>query len=267
VATGAPIAPPALDAPPPPPASAWFGFGISCHNCSINSSGRGRVEQKQAELRALIARYPETSEQVQRAKAMLDDLRQSANEWQFEEYPTIYSVDPGSPADRAGIRRGDVLTEIDGISLLSREGGQRFGSIEPGQAVTWTYRRGGSVRTARVMAIEPPDNPDRAAFRSRYEDLLAAVERLHSADSAELSPQVAVLLSKLASSQRELELRQSESARENLEQHLRFAGMVGNTNVEVRGLGSVEVSFDNASGELLIRTMDATIRMKAPVQR
>jgi hypothetical protein len=47
-------------------------------------------------------------------------------------------------------------------------------------------------------------------------------------------------------------------------QHLRFAGMVGNTNVEVRGLSSVDVSYDNSTGELLIRTMDSTIRVKAP---
>lgn len=266
-ATPPSVAPPALNAPPPPPAAAWFGFGISCHNCSINSSGRVQVEQRQAELRAMMSRYPETSEQVQRTKALLDNLRQAANEWQFEEYPTIYSVDPGSPADRAGIRRGDVLTAIDGISLLSREGGQRFGSIEPGQAVTWTYRRGGSVRTARVMAIEPPDNPDRAALRASQEDLIAALERLHTSDSAVLSPRLAELRSKLASSRLDLDLRLAELAHETQEQHLRFAGMVGNTNVEVRGLGSVEVSFDNATGELLIRTMDATVRMKAPVQR
>lgn len=117
------------------------------------------------------------------------------------------------------------------------------------------------------MAIEPPDNPDRAALRASQEDLLAALERLHTSDSAVLSPRLAELRSKLASSRLDLDLRLAELAHETQEQHLRFAGMVGNTNVEVRGLGSVEVSFDNATGELLIRTMDATVRMKAPVQR
>jgi hypothetical protein len=42
---------------------------------------------------------------------------------------------------------------------------------------------------------------------------------------------------------------------------------VGNTNVEVRGLSTVDVSYDNTTGELLIRTTDATIRVKAPVER
>jgi DUF1009 family protein len=49
-------------------------------------------------------------------------------------------------------------------------------------------------------------------------------------------------------------------------QHLRFAGTVGNTDVEVRGLSSVDVSYDNSTGDLLIRTRDATIRVKAPVR-
>ncbi len=260
---------PAIAPPAPPPASAWFGFGISCHNCSVTSSDRGQLEQKLTELRAARSRYPDNSEQVGQLKAMVDALRQSANGWRFEEYPTIYSVDPGSPADRAGMRRGDVLTSIDGVSLLSREGGQRFASVEPGQAVTWTYRRGGTVRTVRVMAVEPPDNAGHAALRANYENLLAAVERLHTSDSAELSPQLAELRSKLASSRTDLDLdlRLAEMAQETQEQHLRFAGMVGNTNVEVRGLGSVEVTFDNATGELLIRTLDATIRMKAPAGR
>jgi hypothetical protein len=51
------------------------------------------------------------------------------------------------------------------------------------------------------------------------------------------------------------------------DQHLRFAGSVGNTEVEVRGLSSVVVSYDNSTGELLIRTIDSTIRVKAPIGR
>jgi len=257
----APAMPPAPESPP----SAWFGFGISCHNCRVSPSSDGEV-------------------------------------WQFSEYPTVYSVDPESPADNAGLRRGDVLMKIDGADLLQPEGGQRFGSVDPGQTVTWSFRRGGTTRSVRVTAAEPPGRS------ADLGELRSTIARMHADQEGELNAEMARLQSDLARAERESgadgrrnlaatralvdSLRQSRSARmdeqtqrlqETLaraqarataapaiagsdEQHLRFAGMVGNTNVEVRGLSSVDVSYDNETGELLIRTMDSTIRVKAPKQ-
>lgn len=253
--------------PPAPesPLSAWFGFGISCHNCRVSPSREGGI-------------------------------------WQFSEYPTIYSVDPESPADNAGLRRGDILMKIDGADLLTADGARRFGNIDPGQTVTWSFRRGGMTRSVRVTAAVPPGRS------ADLTELRATIERMHADQAGELNAEMSRLRADLVRAERESgdgnrnlaatralvdSLRQSRSARldaqaERLqealaraedrttaapaiagsdEQHLRFAGMVGNTNVEVRGLSSVDVSYDNDTGELLIRTMDSTIRVKAPTNR
>jgi hypothetical protein len=77
----------------------------------------------------------------------------------FNESPEVESVEPGSPAARAGIRRGDLLTHVDGVALTSSAGARRFAAIRPGQLVTWTYRRGSRSASARVAAIRRPDLP------------------------------------------------------------------------------------------------------------
>ncbi|MEP7325484.1 MAG: PDZ domain-containing protein, partial [Gemmatimonadota bacterium] len=122
----APAAIPAIPPAPENPLTAWFGFGISCHNCRVRPGGI----------------------------------------WEFSEYPTLYSVDPDSPAEKAGLRRGDVLMKIDGADLLTADGVRRFGNIDPGQTVTWSFRRGGASRSVRVTAAERPGSADLGEFRS-----------------------------------------------------------------------------------------------------
>src|SRR5262245_31201501 len=100
----APQAPPAPQAaepaetpPPAPPAPeatletpgvaslitprGWFGFGFQCADCVARTA------------------TPE-----------------SAAIWRFGTQPRVYSVDLGSPAARGGLRRGDVIMQIDGFS-------------------------------------------------------------------------------------------------------------------------------------------------------
>jgi hypothetical protein len=89
------------------------------------------------------------------------------------------------------------------------------------------------------------------------------LERLSAAHSTETRLQLEKLRGELALVQQARGGQLSTTQ----EQHLRFAGSVGNTAVEVRGLSSVVVSYDNSTGELLIRTVDSTIRVKAPVER
>jgi len=95
----------------------WFGFGIRC-NCVVDVQGSGT--------------HPV---------------------WQFKEPPEVFSVERGTPADDAGMQRGDILLEIDGVPLVTEEGGRRFGAVESGQTVTFTYQRGGERREATVTAV------------------------------------------------------------------------------------------------------------------
>lgn len=172
--------------------SGWFGFGIQCTDC------RWSVK---------------------------DETGRS--EWEFSEPPEISSVQEGSPAAAAGLRRGDVLTEIDGEPLVSREGGRRFGSVEPGQTVRWTYQRGGQTRETRAQAgrrPEPPPPP--GAEAPAYSGGLAR---------AYVSPDVS---------------------------RLRYSGLVGKTSVEVRGAGSVVVNIIEPGREIEIVTSDSRTRIR-----
>lgn len=120
-----PPAPPLPPVPPSPPEilpEGWFGFGISCDECGVRKRG--------------------------------DDV------WMyFGEAPTVESVEAGSPAARGGIQRGDRLVAVDGVALTTAAGARRFQSIRPGQAVTWTYRRGSRTLSARATALRRPDRP------------------------------------------------------------------------------------------------------------
>lgn len=82
----------------------------------------------------------------------------------------IQSVTPGGPSAKAGLRSGDIITKIDGQSLLSTEGrkvdeeesppGVRLielaAKLEPNQEVTIEYLRGDQRGTARVTTGDEP---------------------------------------------------------------------------------------------------------------
>jgi S1-C subfamily serine protease len=78
-------------------------------------------------------------------------------DWLFLELPSIKSIQPGSPADEAGLRVGDVLLEIDGEELDSEGGGSRFSRMEPGQVIEWKVRRDGKTLTVKTTAARRPE--------------------------------------------------------------------------------------------------------------
>jgi hypothetical protein len=161
---------------------AWFGMGISCDGCTIHTAKDGESAR-----------------------------------WQFDNPPKVQSVDPGGPADQAGLRKGDVLTHVDGIRVDTREGGQHFSSIEPGETVTWKIRRGAQNHTFEMYALEHP------------EPVVEPAPTVIAVD--EDSP-------------------------------VRFTGVLGGTDIEVRGKKSVNVTRDESDGVIIIKTRDAVIRLR-----
>ncbi|HYR12053.1 MAG TPA: PDZ domain-containing protein, partial [Longimicrobium sp.] len=110
--------------PPAPPEimpDGWFGFGIQCNNCGLHAE-RGR-----------------------------------APVFQFREQPTVQNVEPGTPAARAGMQRGDRLTHVDGMSITTPSGWLRFSTIQPGQQVRWRYTRDGRSNETAMTALRRPD--------------------------------------------------------------------------------------------------------------
>lgn len=68
-------------------------------------------------------------------------------------------VTEGSPAERAGLREGDVVVAVDG-NALGREPAsslmERMADVEPGDTVEITFFRGSDERTARAVAEAAP---------------------------------------------------------------------------------------------------------------
>jgi S1-C subfamily serine protease len=87
------------------PAPAWLGFGIACGDCELMT-------------------------------------RNGVSVWSFRRPPVVAEVTPGSPAARAGLRTGDTLIALDGVSLVAEAAGERLSRLEPGQRLTLAYRRG-----------------------------------------------------------------------------------------------------------------------------
>jgi serine protease Do len=74
----------------------------------------------------------------------------------------VSSVSPRSPAAKAGIEPGDVLTDFDGVPIEAEkeedlgEFQRRVAGVGPGQSATIALRRNGTQRTVQVTLAEAP---------------------------------------------------------------------------------------------------------------
>lgn len=117
----------------------------------------------------------------------------------------VDAVTPGGPADEAGIRSGDIITRLDGKSVLAggaAEGGDRerqslpglrlielAARLEPGDTVPVEYRRGTERRTTSVVTANEPDlvtrDGDRFTFAFRGPRAVAGAQVAPSPDLME----------------------------------------------------------------------------------
>lgn len=70
----------------------------------------------------------------------------------------IQAVTDAGPADRAGLRAGDIITALDGAALGSEPGRglvEAMEHVEPGDTVALIYYRDGERRTADLVAEAP----------------------------------------------------------------------------------------------------------------
>jgi hypothetical protein len=215
----------------------WFGFAMQCDECS-----------------AIM--QPSDSVAV----------------WVFETRPRIYSVEPGSPAAKAGLLRGDEITHIDGVSILTEEGGRRFSMTRPGQRVRWTVLREGAPRQALALAqVRPERRPEQVAAEERAKKM--AELRLESRrlgqiqDLDRLRAEIERLNERIADLQldtpRPSLLRRAPAA----PRPLRYAGVIGATEVEVRGPSSVVVSAGEDQDELVINIGESVIVIRKSAKK
>ncbi len=71
----------------------------------------------------------------------------------------VARVFPGSPAQAAGLRPGDIITAIDGKPVDSRESFSTYtATASPAQAVSLTILREGSSRSVQLRPADPPES-------------------------------------------------------------------------------------------------------------
>jgi C-terminal processing protease CtpA/Prc len=111
---------------PPAPAPVDFGMEIDCGGCGWRFTPEGDVV------------------------------------FQTLEPPVVVSVERGGPAEKAGLRPGDILLKVDGLPFRLPTGGERLGGLQPGDTITLEIGRGGSLRAVEIVPRQP--KPRRQPF-------------------------------------------------------------------------------------------------------
>jgi membrane-associated protease RseP (regulator of RpoE activity) len=71
--------------------------------------------------------------------------------WHYDEFPRIAAVVEGGPAARAGIRQGDLLLDVEGLSLTTDAGAQTFSALRAGDTASLTLERNGKSYNATLV--------------------------------------------------------------------------------------------------------------------
>jgi predicted metalloprotease with PDZ domain len=85
-------------------------------------------------------------------------------------YPKIVTVDPQSPAEKAGIMAGDILVAYNGVDVVNREFNLTT-LLKPDSKITVTVRRDGETKDYQLVVAK---TPRRIAERREFETTMAA---------------------------------------------------------------------------------------------
>jgi len=84
----------------------------------------------------------------------------------------VQYVEPGGPADEAGLGEGDVITAVNGRAVdRNHPLDQLIQRYKPGDSVEITYWRGDQEHEVRLRLGEHPENKNRAYLGIRFTSL------------------------------------------------------------------------------------------------
>jgi len=95
----------------------------------------------------------------------------------FEDYPVIESVEPSSPAQRAGLAAGDTILAMNSQDLR-RSPLPMASMIQPGRKIVFRFKRNDSVREVTlIVAARPSGMPDLVVLTLVEKDAREAAAR------------------------------------------------------------------------------------------
>ena len=90
-----------------------------------------------------------------------EDGRSGTTSLQFSAYPRIVDIEPGSPAEKAGVMRGDSIVELGTTDVV--KGNVRFDMLlKPGAKLPVVVRRGGENKAMQLVVAKRPNEAPEA---------------------------------------------------------------------------------------------------------
>jgi membrane-associated protease RseP (regulator of RpoE activity) len=177
-------------------------------------------------------------------------LRDGVYLWDFSGPIEVIGLDSGGPADLAGIQLGDQIRAVNGRRVESRQGGEDFSLMTPGEALELTVvKRSGREETVTVVPVT--DETLATTGRLRVRDAVG-IARRPEPDAGRVVRRVDQPVPALAEPPEGMPLR--------------YSGTVGGVEVEVRG-APVTVSEVGGARIILINADGLWIRIRVPATR
>jgi regulator of sigma E protease len=128
---------------------------------SANGTAAVSVRAEGASARTVTLSVPTLEERRRLTEPSAFFDRLGFRFWQPPIPPVVTSVRPGSPGERAGLRSGDRIVEIEGRPIKDfRDITAASGSRKPGDELTIRYERAGAVESVR-LALAADDSSGR----------------------------------------------------------------------------------------------------------
>ena len=118
----------------------------------------------------------------------IDKKLQETYDLKTPEGALVNSVEPGKPAEKAGLKHEDIITKVDDVTVKNnRDLIDYVSGKAPGTKITIAYLRDGKEKTAVATLEERPDIGEKPAREE--EDSKAGKQKMLGLELDELTPQ------------------------------------------------------------------------------